>query len=123
MGPGGFPGLQNQCDLTTSGWVGSIPARSRHAILEPSVDMRTLALPALGVVLAVSALSAQAPPDTLRADTARAAAVAEPDVAAPRPVRDTLTGAPIAQKSAFLRSLLVTGQGPAALERGTASGF
>jgi len=123
MGPGGFPGLQNQCDLTTSGWVGSIPARSRHAILEPSVDMRTLALPALGVVLAVSALSAQAPPDTLRADTARAAAVAEPVVAAPRPVRDTLTGPPISPKSAFLRSLIVPGLGQAALDRGTAGGI
>lgn len=122
MGPGGFPGLQNQCDLTTSGWVGSIPARSRHAILEPSVDMRTLALPALGVVLAVSALSAQAPPDTLRADTARAAAVAEP-VDAPRPVRDTLTGPPISPRSAFLRSLIVPGLGQAALDRGTAGGI
>ncbi len=30
MGPGGFRRLQNDCDLTTSGWVGSIPTRSRH---------------------------------------------------------------------------------------------
>src|SRR5688572_9527137 len=64
MGPGGFPGLQNQCDLTTSGWVGSIPARSRHTILEPLVGMRTVSLSALCVVLAVSVVGAQVPADT-----------------------------------------------------------
>ena len=30
MESGGFPGLQNQCDLTMSGRVGSIPIHSRH---------------------------------------------------------------------------------------------
>ena len=30
MGPGGFRRLQNDCDLTTSGLVGSIPMHSRH---------------------------------------------------------------------------------------------
>jgi hypothetical protein len=30
MEPGGFPSLQNWCDLTTSGWVGSIPMHSRQ---------------------------------------------------------------------------------------------
>jgi hypothetical protein len=124
MGPGGFPGLQNQCDLTTSGWVGSIPARSRHAILEPSFDMRTLAFAALGVLLAVSALRAQVPADTSRADSVRAAAVAEPVAAgALRTGRDTLGGPPISPRGAFLRSLLVPGLGQAALDRGTAGGI
>jgi hypothetical protein len=124
MGPGGFPGLQNQCDLTTSGWVGSIPARSRHAILEPSVDMRTLAPAALGVLLAVSALRAQVPADTSRADSVRAAAVAQPVAAgALGSGRDTLGGPPISPRSAFVRSLLVPGLGQAALDRGTAGGI
>src|SRR5688572_12502050 len=125
MGPGGFPGLQNQCDLTTSGWVGSIPARSRHAILEPAVDMRPLALAALGVLLAVSSLPAQVPTDTSRADTARATPAAEavPVAGALRAGRDTLGGPPISPRSAFVRSLLVPGLGQAALDRGTAGGI
>ena len=125
MGPGAVHGLQNQCDLTTSGLVGSIPARSRHAILEPSVDMRTLALPALGVVLAVSVLRGQAPADTARADSARAAVVPEPVAVgnAPRVSRDTVSGPPISPRSAFLRSLIVPGLGQAALDRGTAGGI
>ena len=120
MGPGGFPGLQNQCDLTTSGWVGSIPARSRHAILEPSFDMRSLALPALGVLLAVSTLPAQAPVDSVRADSVRAAVAPEPVAAGARVTRDTVGGPPISPRSAFLRSLIVPGLGQAALDRGTA---
>ena len=41
MGPGGFRRLQNDCDLTTSGWVGSIPTRSRHGALPKSLyDLR-----------------------------------------------------------------------------------
>ena len=103
MGPGGFPGLQNQCDLTTSGWVGSIPARSRHAILEPSVDMRILALPALGVLLAVSALGAQVPVDTVRADSIRADSAPSAVVVGPVAIRrDTVTGPPVSPRSAFL---------------------
>lgn len=122
MGPGGFPGLQNQCDLTTSGWVGSIPARSRHAILERLVDMRTLALAAVAVLLAAPASGAQAPPDTGalragRADSARAATPATPPATTGH---DTLAGPPISPRSAFVRSLFVPGLGQAALERGTA---
>ena len=118
MGPGGFPGLQNQCDLTTSGWVGSIPARSRHAILEPSRSMRTLALVALGGLLAAWPLEAQAPPDTAARQPARPDSAPGPPAAAQ--TRDTLSGPPISPKSAFVRSLLVPGLGQAALERGTA---
>ena len=85
--------------------------------------MRTLALPALGVVLAVSMLRAQAP-DTVRADSARAAVVAEPvAVGNPPAGRDTVTGPPISPRSAFLRSLIVPGLGQAALDRGTAGGI
>jgi hypothetical protein len=115
MGPGGFPGLQNQCDLTTSGWVGSIPARSRHAILEPSRSMRTLALAAATILVAAS-LDAQAVPDSARADTARPPRSAR----VPSGQGDTVFGPPISPKSAFLRSLLVPGLGQAALDRGTA---
>src|SRR5688500_12037700 len=124
MGPGGFPGLQNQCDLTTSGWVGSIPARSRHAILEPSLDMRTLALPALGILLAVTALGAQVPVDTARVDSVRTDGGPAGVAAAPVAVgRDTVTGPPISPRSAFVRSLIVPGLGQAALDRGTAGGI
>lgn len=123
MGPGGFPGLQNQCDLTTSGWVGSIPARSRHAILEPCFAMRSLALPAFGVLLAVSTLPAQAPVDSVRADSVRAAVAPEPVAAGARATRDTVGGPPISPRSAFLRSLIVPGLGQAALDRGTAGGI
>jgi hypothetical protein len=82
--------------------------------------MRTLALAALSLLLAVSALRAQAPADTLR-DSVRAA-VAEP-AAGVRAVRDTVTGPPISPRSAFLRSLIVPGLGQAALDRGTAGGI
>jgi hypothetical protein len=76
--------------------------------------MRTLALAAVGTLLAVSALRAQAPTDTVRADSV-------PPVAAAG--RDTLAGPPISPRSAFVRSLFVPGLGQAALERGTAGGI
>jgi hypothetical protein len=125
MGPGGFPGLQNQCDLTTSGWVGSIPARSRHAILGLSMRMRLLALAALCGILAPSAASAQLPRDTVRADTVRADTAGLGTPFGPIAVisRDTVGGPPISPKSAFLRSLLVPGLGQAALDRGVAGGI
>jgi hypothetical protein len=91
--------------------------------------MRTLALAAVGVVLAVSAVRAQAPPDTgaLRAgrgDSARVAGADAPIAAgALRAARDTLAGPPISPRSAFIRSLFVPGLGQAALERGTAGGI
>ena len=87
--------------------------------------MRTLALPALGVLFAVSALRAQVPADTVRADSARADSARAAVVAAPAAVavRDTLGGPPISPRSAFLRSLIVPGLGQAALDRGTAGGI
>jgi len=87
--------------------------------------MRTLALPALGVLFAVSALRAQVPVDTVRADSARADSARAAVAAAPAAVtaRDTLGGPPISPRSAFLRSLIVPGLGQAALDRGTAGGI
>lgn len=87
--------------------------------------MRTLALPALGVLFAVSALRAQVPADTVRADSARADSALAAVAAAPAavPVLDTLGGPPISPRSAFLRSLIVPGLGQAALDRGTAGGI
>ena len=87
--------------------------------------MRTLALPALGVLFAVSALRAQVPADTVRADSARADSARAAVEAAPAAVaaRDTLSGPPISPRSAFLRSLIVPGLGQAALDRGTAGGI
>ena len=86
--------------------------------------MRALALPPLGVLFATSALGAQAPADTVRADSARAdttpAVVAAPAAVA---ARDTISGPPISPRSAFLRSLIVPGLGQAALDRGTAGGI
>ena len=73
----------------------------------------------------MSALAAQTPADTVRADsarrdTARAAIAATP---AGGTARDTLGGPPISPRSAFLRSLIVPGLGQAALDRGTAGGI
>ena len=86
--------------------------------------MRTLALPALGVLLGGSALGAQIPVDTVRADSIRADSAPAAVVAGPVAVRrDTVSGPPISPRSAFLRSLIVPGLGQAALDRGTAGGL
>jgi hypothetical protein len=91
--------------------------------------MRTLALPALGVLLAASALGAQVPADTVRADSVRADSVRADSapaavLASPAAIaRDTVGRPPISPRSAFLRSLIVPGLGQAALDRGTAGGI
>lgn len=86
--------------------------------------MRTLALAALGGLLAATAVGAQIPADTVRADSARADSAPPAVVAAPIAVgRDTVTGPPISPRGAFLRSLIVPGLGQAALDRGTAGGI
>jgi len=83
--------------------------------------MRTLALVALGGLLAVWPVQAQLPRDTGAVRPARPDSVR---VSPPPPQpRDTLTGPPISPRSAFLRSVLVPGLGQAALERGTAGAF
>jgi hypothetical protein len=106
MGPGGFPSLQNWCDLTASGRVGSIPTRSRHAAL-------------LGCLAVALGASAAAPLGAQQQDSARAG------ISAVTTARDTLrvterARPPVSPRSAFLRSLLVPGWGQSALDRGTA---
>lgn len=116
MGPGGFPSLQNWCDLTTSGRVGSIPTRSRHSAARHvrrfliAVSLSVLGLSPLG-----PAVHAQV------ADSAR--------VGAPRPapqqdtgrvIPDSLIRPPISPKRALLQSLLIPGWGQASLHRSTA---
>lgn len=100
MGPGGFRSLQNCCDLAAPGPVGSIPTRSRHALL--------IAL--LGLSLGVPAAGAQQR-DSGRAGVARA--------------RDSLVRAavpapPVSARRAFLYSLMLPGLGQSALDRPTA---
>ena len=86
--------------------------------------MRTLALPALGILLAVAAVGAQVPVDTARVDSLRTDSGRTAVVAARAAVgRDTVVGPPISPRSAFLRSLIVPGLGQAALDRGTAGGI
>lgn len=96
MGPGGFPSLQNWWDLTTSGLVGSIPTRSRHAGV-----LRLIVALTCAMVAAVPAIAQR--PDSTHA-------------AAPHP-RDTLLTPPISPKAAFLRSLALPAWGQASLGR------
>lgn len=143
MGPGGFRRLQNGCDPTWSGLVGSIPTRSRQpASLVPlppaavtSVDStrrfghcrpwrRTVVLVAAAVLLGASGAAAQS------ADSARAAVRPAGDSAAPRPAtgrgqprpaRDSLSP-PVSPGRAFFLSLALPGLGQSRLNRPTAGG-
>lgn len=145
MGPGGSPRLQNDRDLTTSGWVGSIPTRSRHHTLAVPLPApvtlmggRRILVRALALALLVGSTSlartaaAQRPdttrarpdttprarPDATRGDTVRAAG--------PRQQRPTLSAArdslapPISPRRAFLYSALLPGLGQSRLDRGRA---
>ena len=100
MESGGFPGLQNQCDLTVSGRVGSIPIHSRQS--------RFRLLLTIGLVLASQAAPAQKP------DTARVRATT------PARVADSLKP-PLSPRRAFLYSALVPGLGQAKLGRNRAA--
>jgi len=91
MGPGGSHGLQNRCDLSPTGWVGSIPTRSRL----------------LALLLPITALAQQQ-------DSAKAG-IARPSHRAARV--DTVKGPPIPPGRAFLYSLLAPGLGQAKLDR------
>ena len=115
MKSGGFPGLQNQCDLTTSGWVGSIPIHSRQwppmvrFILRPcsfrSADFVRVAI----VCMVASILATQAHaqrPDTVRVRQ-RAADTIAADSAKP----------PLSPRRAFLYSALVPGSAQSILGR------
>ena len=136
MGPGGFPGLQNQCDLTPSGWVGSIPTRSRQPA--PCLDSCTVPTPSrmvgcsapLRSVQAVlllcgllGPLAAPAPAqqrDTARVDTVRATPRDTAPAARARSAGDRVNGPPVSPRRAFLQSLFVPGWGQTSLDRGTA---
>ncbi len=93
MGSGGPRGLQNRCGPTTSGWVGSIPTRSR-----------LLARPALAALVALSCMVAPG-------------RVIAQEVAASR--AGVSSGPPISPRRAFLYSLLLPGAGQARLDRQT----
>src|SRR5581483_19224 len=97
MGPGGPRGLQNRCDLTPSGWVGSIPTRSRHWLIF--------------LFIGASAASAQ------QQDSTQAGVKRQPPASHRAPHIDTIKGPPIPPGRAFLYSLLVPGLGQAKLDR------
>ena len=141
MGPGGFPSLQNWRDLTASGWVGSIPTRSRHGLgwsrvsravagsaagaTEPSLTAGCACALRLGVWLLLAALLAigSAAPRALhaqRADSARAGV--ETPRRAPA-AGDSVPRRPVSPRGAFLRSVLVPGWGQIKLDRGLAAGI
>ena len=118
MGPGGFHRLQNDCDPTTSGLVGSIPTRSRHA----PVTARCLTLVAAGLTLFAGLSNrASAQRDTLRApvDSTRppAARPGTPAGVAPASQRVRAAQPPISARRAFLYSLAAPGLGQSALRR------
>ncbi len=119
MGPGGFHRLQNDCDPTTSGWVGSIPTRSRQA----PVTARCLTLVAAGLILCAGVSSraaaqrtdsVRAPADTTRPPPSRPGT---PVGVAPPSQRARAPQPPISSRRAFLYSLAVPGLGQSALRR------
>jgi len=137
MGPGGFRRLQNDCDLTTSGLVGSIPMHSRH--LQPSLVRlsfgplrlvgirRLVALAALGCALAPGREAAAQQVDSAKVGARRApsdTARRSPSDTARRTASDTarakLPQPPLSPRRAFLYSLAIPGYSQAVLNRPTA---
>jgi hypothetical protein len=111
MEPGGFPGLQNQCDLTTSGWVGSIPMHSRQQAGYPVSVMMTRVHRRAFAWLMVAACALAIVPAHLRAQAPDTTAV---DTAGPRPELKP----PISPRRAFLYSLMLPGYAQSILGRG-----
>ena len=125
MGPGGFRRLQNDCDLTTSGLVGSIPMHSRHHRTErvrrlPSsrctrTALRSRHIAALAGLVALFVGLAQ-PLRAQRADSAQAGVR--------RSTADSVRRAqpkpPLSPRRAFLSSLVLPGYSQAVLGRPTA---
>ena len=108
MRSGGLPSLQNWCDPTTSGWVGSIPTRSRH----PRVQPRHV-VPWLVTVCCLLASSMSAGAQVI--DT-----IGKPPVPPPRATVtavDSGPKAPISPRRAFLYSLAVPGSAQSILGR------
>jgi hypothetical protein len=125
MGPGGFRRLQNDCDLTTSGLVGSIPMHSRHHWPErvrrlpnsgwTRTALRTWQTAALVGIVAMS-LGATRPLSAQRADSARTAV----HRAAADSNRAKLPKPPLSPRRAFLYSLALPGYSQSVLGRPTA---
>ena len=138
MWPGGCPSLQNWCDPTSSGWVGSIPTRSRHADLNPppmnerlKVDVadappsrqgshalgsgrRGPAPAGLGLLFAI--MIAALPAAVVAQVTDTVPVKPSPSLVVPKPA-----GAPpITPRRAFLYSLAFPGTGQSILARPTA---
>ena len=125
MGPGGFRRLQNDCDLTSSGLVGSIPMHSRHSARSPVsrsamqrlARFRTRSHIAMAAVCAIVLA-------TMAARTAHAQSVDSARVAA-RPLgadtaRKALPKPPLSPRRAFLYSLALPGYSQSVLNRPTA---
>ena len=136
MGPGGFRRLQNGCDLTSSGWVGSIPTRSRQPVL-PFTNLRIRAAHSLSapmkralphVAALCAALLGSLQLHAQQVDSAKAGIRTRADTNSSRPaappprkpvVRDSLS-APVSPGKAFLFSLALPGLGQSKLNRPTA---
>ena len=126
MKSGGFPGLQNQCDLTASGRVGSIPIHSRQFSLQPRMAAFVIA-----VLIVLANVAAAQKPDTIRArpDSARrgtdTTTRARPDTARRRraavpAIPDSLKP-PLSPRKAFLYSAIIPGYAQAKLGRNKAA--
>ena len=125
MKSGGFPGLQNQCDLTASGRVGSIPIHSRQFRRRT----RTAAFLIASLFILSNVAGAQKPdtsrarPDSARriADTTRARAdTARRRRAATPAIPDSLKP-PLSPRQAFLYSAIIPGYAQARLGRNKAA--
>ena len=108
MGPGGFSSLQNWRDPTTSGWVGSIPTRSRHHV----PPFRSAAVRALHRLRRAAALAVVG-----ACFATSAAAQRAPARRAPATPADTVSGPPLSPRRAFVYSALLPGYGQAKLQR------
>jgi len=126
MGPGGFRRLQNDCDLTTSGLVGSIPMHSRHQ--RPDRVRRLLSTGCIGIVLrsrrtvAIGALAATSilASGSLGAQRADSAQAGVKRNAADSVRRAQLPKPPLSPRRAFLYSLALPGYSQSVLNRPTA---
>jgi hypothetical protein len=123
MGPGGFRRLQNDCDLTMSGLVGSIPMHSRHQqlrlvrrLLSPN---SARSAPVRRVVLLVALGCASLPGNRAlaqRVDSAQVGAKRQPTDT----TKNKLPKPPLSPRRAFLYSLAVPGYAQSVLNRPTA---
>ena len=124
MGPGGFRRLQNDCDLTTSGLVGSIPMHSRHHRPErvrfpntgsPRIAIRARHAAALVGFIALS-VGVALPARAQRADSAQAGVRRS----AGDSTRARIPKPPLSPRRAFLYSLALPGYSQSVLGRPTA---